>query len=187
MKISYNSPVVLTFALLSFGVLCLGHFHPEIVKTYFTAFGQGGHTTITGWSSMFLYVFGHANLDHFVGNMMLFLLLGPVLEEKYGSWLLAGMIAVTAIATSLANAYFLPTGIIGASGIVFMMIILVSITNVRDGSIPLTLILVSVLYVGREVSLVTNADNISRFAHIFGGGMGGVLGLLVGPLKKVSS
>ncbi|MDY4507258.1 MAG: rhomboid family intramembrane serine protease [Candidatus Faecousia sp.] len=33
----------------------------------------------------FTHVFGHVGFDHFLGNAMCLLLIGPMLEEKYGS------------------------------------------------------------------------------------------------------
>ena len=53
------------------------------------------------------------------------------------------MILVTALLTALLNAVFFNTGLLGASGIVFMLILLSSCANIRAGEIPLTLILVA--------------------------------------------
>ena len=35
---------------------------------------------------LFTHVLGHVDWEHFIGNMMYILLLGPMLEEKYGSY-----------------------------------------------------------------------------------------------------
>jgi len=60
---------------------------------------------------------------------------------------------------------------------VFMMIVLSSLSGMRDGGIPLTLVLVMVLYLGGEVvAAVTQADNVSQLTHIVGGLCGAVLG-----------
>ena len=54
----------------------------------------------------------------------------------------------------------------------------VSPPQLRDGYIPITLILVLVLYLGNEIvdGLVLN-DNVSQLTHIIGGVCGAVLGL----------
>jgi hypothetical protein len=122
MRITYNSPVVLTYAFASLAVLGLTALAPGLMGL----FASSGNLADPG---NILYIFAHANLMHFAANMMLFLLLAPLIEEKYGSpWFLL-MIAATAIATSVLNAVFFHSGIIGASGIVFMLIILSSITT----------------------------------------------------------
>ncbi|MCJ8346734.1 rhomboid family intramembrane serine protease, partial [bacterium] len=126
-------------------------------------------------------IFGHANWGHLAGNFSLILLIGPLLEEKYGSWSLLQMIFATAIFTSILNIAFLDTGAYGASGIVFMLILLSSMANFKEGEIPLTFLLVAVLYVGEEVLNSFKADNISQFGHILGGFCGACFGFF---LKK---
>jgi len=93
------------------------------------------------------------------------------------------MILITAIITGLLNLAFYNTGLIGASGIAFMLIILSSITNYKNGDIPITFILVMVLYLGKEFMNSTETDNISQFAHIIGGILGSVFGFVIN--KKV--
>ena len=111
--------------------------------------------------------------------MLLILLLGPMLEEKYGSKLMLEMIAITAFVTGLINNIFFTTGLLGASGIVFMMIILASMASAQEGRIPLTLIVALVIYLGQEVvaGLFTK-DQISQLTHIIGGICGVIFGRL---------
>jgi uncharacterized membrane protein YdcZ (DUF606 family) len=71
----------------------------------------------------------------------------------------------------------------GASGVVFMMILLASFTNFSEGEIPLTFILILILYIGREVFNSFRQDNISEFAHIIGGLCGSLFGFFR-PAKK---
>ena len=103
-----------------------------------------------------------------------------MLEEKYGSKLLFEMMFITAVITGLANNMLFPTGLLGARGIVFMMIILSSVTSVKEGKIPLTLIVVVILYLGEQVAAgIFSADNISQLTHIVGGVCGGVFGMMM--------
>ena len=46
---------------------------------------------------LFGHVLGHADLDHFLNNMLLFLVIGPPMEEKYGSIPLLKAIILTAL------------------------------------------------------------------------------------------
>lgn len=177
-RISYNAPVVLTFALLAVGVFILNSVVSDnVIRTWFTA-KPWLHRT-GDYLGLVTHIFGHASWEHLLGNFMLILLLGPLLEERYGSTKLLGMILVTALVTGLINLAFFSTGLLGASGIVFMMILLASTANIRQGTIPLTFIAVAVIYLGGEiVRAVRNEDQISQMAHLIGGVVGAVFGFL---------
>jgi GlpG protein len=125
------------------------------------------------------HVFGHASIAHLLGNMMFLLLIGPLMEERYGSKHLLAMIAIVALLTGILNVLFFPKGLLGASGIVFMLIILSSFNNLKQGYIPLTFILVFLIYLAKEVYLeFTVQDNVSHFAHILGGSLGSIYGFM---------
>ena len=186
-KIDYNSPVVLSFVIISFISLILGYItNGYTTQTFFCVYRSSLLNPLT-YLRLFTYVLGHANLSHFVGNMTLFLVIGPMLEEKYGSRNLLIMFAITALVTALLELIIFPSGgLVGASGIVFMMIILSSVTSVKDGTIPLTMILVAFFYLGDQIITgLFTADNVSQSAHILGGIMGGIFGFYpVGGRKR---
>jgi membrane associated rhomboid family serine protease len=102
-----------------------------------------------------------------------------MLEEKYGWRVLLIMMALTALATAILNSLLFNTGLLGASGIAFMLILLSSFTNLRSGRIPLTFILVAFLFIGSEFANSFRPDNISQFAHILGGAAGTLFGFLI--------
>ena len=78
----------------------------------------------------FTHVLGHSGWDHFIGNMAYLLLLGPMLEEKYSSKKVLGVILVTAFVTALINYILFPQiAICGARGVVFAMILMTSFTT----------------------------------------------------------
>ena len=124
--------------------------------------------------------------------MTLFLLLGPLLEEKYGSKNLLEMMGIAAVVASIVQMVFIPNVMhLGASGLVFMMIILTSAVNIREGGIPLTMILVILIYIGAEIwDAFTLNDNISHVTHIVGGVCGAIFGIIYAKdpkLKEESS
>ena len=177
-RIQYNSPVVLTFALLSLGALALG-------------WATGGWTTLhlfcvyraplsdpLTYARLVGHVLGHSGYAHYLSNMMLLLVVGPPLEEKYGSRRLLLCVLVTALISGLVQFLFFPkTALLGASGIVVILILLSSLSGMRAGAIPLTLILVAALYLGGEVvDAVTLRDNVSQLTHVVGGLCGACLG-----------
>lgn len=134
--------------------------------------------------TLFTHVLGHASWEHLIGNLTFVLLVGPIIEEKYGSKLTLLMMLVTAFMTGIFNILFFHTGLLGASGIVFMFILLVSFTNSKSGEIPVTFILIAILFIGKEVIQSLQNDQISQFAHIMGGICGSVFGFLTRPGKS---
>lgn len=179
LRLKYNAPVVLTFALIS-GILLL--ISQNIQSTEFWLYfstGRGGLLHPSTWLSMFLYVLGHASIEHYVNNMMFFLLVGPVIEEKYGSMNTLFIILITAFTTALFNMIFSSDRLTGASGVVFCFIILASMTSFSKGEIPLTMIVVLALYLGQEVyNMIFTQDNVSQLAHIVGGIIGAIYGFI---------
>lgn len=180
LKVKYNSPVVLTFALLCAATLAINYLTKGAGNQMLFVVRRGALTDPLTYVRLFTHVLGHSSLEHYAGNMMLFLLLGPMLEEKYGSRDLILVIVCTAFVTGLLHVILSPnTGLLGASGVVFAFIILASMTSFQAGEIPLTLILVVVMYIGREVvNGLSVRDNISQMAHIVGGISGGVCGYM---------
>ncbi len=208
MRITYNSPVVLTYTLICTIIILLDTPFSTTAISNGKAVAQAG-TVCTNffmvypfgtammdlynpltYFRLFSHALGHAGWEHLVGNFTFILLLGPILEEKYGSKMTITMIFITAFSTGLLNAFFFQSGLLGASGIVFMMILLVSFTNAKRGTIPLTFILIALLFLGKEVySAVFVNNQTSEFAHIIGGLFGGFFGYMMHnmPEKKIHS
>ena len=181
MKIRYNAPVTLTFFILCLTVLLLD----LLTGTAFTAnlFSIPGQAVFKfsdplHYVRLFTHVVGHISFVHFIGNFSFILLLGPILEEKYGSASLLFMMLITALVTGLLNVAFSRVGLLGASGIVFMMILLASFTNIRQGEIPLTFILIILMYLTGEIAKSFEKNSISEFAHIAGGVCGSLFGFI---------
>ncbi|MBK9567780.1 MAG: rhomboid family intramembrane serine protease [Saprospiraceae bacterium] len=176
MKIKWNAPVVLTFALLCTGIYIADKFMLGKLMPLFTVYPSVDWTNPFSIISLVSHVAGHASLEHLLGNLTFILLLGPIIEEKYGSSRLFYMILITGLITGLINIFFFNTGLMGASGVVFMMILLVSFTNVNAGEIPVTFILVALLFVGKELLQSVEVNQIAESAHIIGGLCGSFFG-----------
>ena len=129
----------------------------------------------------FGHIIGHANWEHFIGNFMLLLVVGPLLEEKYGSSNLLFVVLATALVTGIVNYIFFPhVQLLGASGVVFAFILLSALTSFKEGTIPLTFLIVAVLYIGQEIySGLFVQDNVANLTHILGGIVGAVLGFVM--------
>ena len=171
-KITWNSPVILSFALIS--LIALGLNAITNGTTNYLIFSVYGGSLLNPlfYLRLFTHVLGHADLSHYMNNMLLFLLVGPML----GIFMAKGF--AKALVTGIAHIIIAPnTMLLGASGVVFAFILLSAVTGSKEG-IPLTFIIVAVLYIGTQVyEGVFNVDNVSQLTHIIGGIIGGVFGM----------
>ena len=178
--LQYNSPVVLTFFFISFIVLLInwiskGKSNNALFSTY-----RSSILNPMTYIRLFTHIFGHLNWSHFMNNFLYILLIGPMVEEKYGSINLLIMIAITALVTGIINNLFSNYRLLGASGIVFMLIILSSLVNIQSGKIPITLILIFIFYIANEIiSGIFKKDNVSHMGHLVGAICGCVYGFYI--------
>ena len=178
-KFQYNAPVILTMTLVSALVLILNAITGGAANKLLFSVYRTRLLDPLQYLRLFTYVLGHANYSHFIGNFTIILLVGPMLEEKYGSVPLLKMMAMTAFVTGLIQIIFFPhTALLGASGIAFMLILLSSFANYQKGKIPITLILVALIYLSGEVitGITSPNDQISQIGHIIGGVCGTLFG-----------
>ena len=213
LRFAFNSPVVLVFALIccvatALDTLCSW----PSVQQGLTSLGIATHDrlcftvpffaawpwahfrsrSVLSWLRLVTHVFGHNSIEHLSGNMQLLLVVGPTCEEKYGSRVLMRLLVITAVASAATHMVFSAdaTVLMGASGVVFMLVAVNSFVNFRVGRVPLTSVLTALLFVGKELSAMrTNPKGgISFLAHLTGGVAGAVLGYLVnlGLARKVS-
>ena len=178
--VELSSPVTLGFAGLSLLALLLntltgGASNCALFSVY--RFSPGD---LLGYLRLVLHVLGHANFAHYAGNMSLLLVLGPLVEKQYGAGRYLIMIVITALVTGLAHIVLSPgTAALGASGVVFMLILLAAMAGRSGGKVPLTLIVVAVIYLGGELAGgLFGQDNVSQLAHIAGGVCGIVFGMI---------
>lgn len=177
-KIDYNAPFCLTFALLAMAAYVAAIFTDGwALRHIFSIPAGASFSDWTTYPRLFLHVLGHVSTQHLFANMTVLLLVGPMLEEMYGPRLLLGLAALTALITGLIMVLLLPGSLAGASGVVFALIILSSFANARSGAIPLTFLLICLIFVGGElIRALSQDDQIAQFAHIAGGILGGMAG-----------
>lgn len=177
-KITFNSPVVLGFIFISLAVLLLGFATLGVSNEVLFMTYHSSLTNPLTYIRFFTHVLGHGGWDHYIGNASFILLLGPMLEEKYGSKRIMQVILITAFVTGVVNYILFPNvALCGASGVVFAFILLTSFTSFRNGEIPLTFILVAVVFLGQQVyEGVVLTDDISNMSHVIGGIIGAVVG-----------
>ena len=177
---SYNSVVILSY----FFICLLVHILNVITKdkiNRFLVFRRGSLLNPMTYIRLIASGLCHKDWSHFRNNFITILLIGPLLEEKYGSINLLYMLIITTFVSSLVHLFIYDGGAIGASDNVYMLIVLCSIVNITDGKIPITLILIILFYVVDEIikQFSSKNDNISHDSHIVGAICGFIFGYFI--------
>ncbi len=177
-KITFNSPIILGFVGFSFVAMILNSVTGGLTNRLFFSVYRSSLINPLTYLRFFTHILGHNGWSHFIGNMSYILLIGPILEEKYGSWKILEVMIITALVTGLLHFIISPgVALCGASGVVFAFILMVSFTGFHEGEIPVTVILVALIYIGQQVAEgVFINDDISNVSHILGGLVGAVIG-----------
>ena len=178
---TFNAPATLCFALCSLAALGLSTLTGGASNRLVFSVYRSSFLSPMTYVRLLCHVLGHTSFSHYVSNIAFLLALGPIVEERYGSLRLLIMFAITAVVSGLFHMCFGGSAMLmGASGIVYMLIFLASTAGSRPGEIPLTLVGVAALYLTQEIFKgLFSADNISQLAHIVGGVCGAVMGLFL--------
>ena len=176
----YNSFVTLTFFFASFIVLILHYITECWSTTHIFSTERASLFNPLTYIRLFLHELGHVDFNHFSSNFLKILLLGPMIEEKYGSINFLIMILITAFITGIVNFIIGKYRLCGASNISFMLIVLSSIVNINEHKIPLTLVLIILFYIVEEIKnvITRKKDGISHIGHLTGAICGGILGFI---------
>lgn len=181
MKVKMNAPATVCISALCVITFILSTLTGGFVNSLLFSVYRSSLLSPLTWLRFFTHVYGHASLSHIAGNLTLFLLVGPIVEERFGTVKYLVLINITAVIIGLAQFVLFPsTGLLGLSGVVFMLIVLSAYGSSPNGTkeIPVTVILVIILWVGKEAAnALFQLDDISQFSHLLGGVCGFVFGL----------
>ena len=179
-QFDYNSKVIISYLILSLIAWLLNYLtRGKTNKIFFSSYRSSVWNPLT-YIRLFTHSIGHKDFDHLVGNFLYILLIGPMIEEKYGSFPLLAMFLGTSLIIALFNILTSKRAILGASGNVYMLIVLSSFSNISEGKIPITLILICIFYVVSEMkkSIIEGNKKIYHDGHLLGALCGGVFGFL---------
>ena len=175
MRVTVNAPFSILFSIATIALYFLFQADGTIPRML-TLYGEFDFQNWQWYVSLVGYTMGHASIPHLIGNISIVLLVGPFIEKRWGTKRLAIMAGITALVTALIHILFWDHSLIGASGIVFMMIVLSSLVELKGKEIPLTFILIVLLFIGQEIRGSFGEDQVSQFAHITGGVLGTIFG-----------
>lgn len=176
--LQYNSKLILTYFFVCLVALALNYItHDKTNKLFFSTYRSSPFNPLT-YVRLVGHVIGHTSWSHFSNNFVYILLVGPMLEEKFGTENLLLMMVITAVVVGVLNSFRKYTRLEGASSIVFMFITLSSFVNLQDGKIPLTLVLICLFHVVDEFLDIGKKDGVSHMGHIIGAICGCVFGFI---------
>lgn len=160
------APLTFTFAIASFlalvaNALTRGQLH-SLFSAYFTAFSDP-----LMYARLLSKAFMHANFIHYLRNFSAILILGPIVERRFGSLRLLLMMAATSFITGIVHVSFTRDAMLmGASSITYMLIILACFVNVRERRVPIAALAVGLFYLAAEFwNALTLNDNIAHISH----------------------
>lgn len=180
-KFDYNAPIILTYFFICLIILIIDKLCKEkFSATFFTTYKNDSLLNPLTYFKLVSHSLGHADWDHLYSNFIKILLIGPLIEEKYGSINLLIAMVLTSLIIGIVNRLLGKGGILGASGVAYMLIILSSFVNMENGKIPITLTLIILFFVVDEVIKLfrRKKDGVSHLGHVTGAICGIVLGIL---------
>lgn len=180
-KIQYNAIVILSYFFICLVILILDKLvQGRLVNSLFSTGRNDSLLNPLTYFKLISHSLGHSSWDHLYNNFLKILLIGPLIEEKYGSLNLLIMIILTSLVIGIINRIFSKNRILGASGIAYMLIVLCSFVNIESGKIPITVVLIILFFVVDEIInlLKRKKDGISHLGHITGAVCGIILGIL---------
>ena len=169
-QFDYNSKVIITYL-----IICIISWILNLItrgksnKLFFENYRSSPLNPLT-YVRLFTHSIGHRDWDHLVNNFLIILLIGPMIEEKYGSINLIIMFLITSLVTAIFNLIFSNYSILGASGNVYMLIVLSSFSNIQEGKIPLTVVLICIFYVIGEIkrTITERKSKVYHDGHLIG-------------------
>jgi len=194
MRFHFNAPLTHGFALVSVAVMALSQLSGGASTQYlFSVYAPQSPWDLLTLIRIVTHVLGHSSWDHLWANVSILVLLGPLLEERYGTRPLFYMMLTTAVLTGLAHIIVSvlpssvqpPSHLLGASGIVFMCMFLASVSTIRAGEIQMSFLVVILMYVLREGVVSASTDGVSHLTHLIGGVCGAAFGFIIANAQPV--
>ena len=182
LKFHYDSPVMLSFALITLIIFVLdacalkGKLKDMWLLAPTAAGGQFpfSFSDFPSILRLFIHVFGYSQSEVLICNLIFILLLGPQMEERYGSVIIGIMIFVSSLFSGVLNACFCKNAVCGAEPVVFMLILLWTMMQLSRSKISASAIAVIALFIAMLVSR-KNPNGLVGVSVIVAGGLCGSL------------
>ena len=202
-KVAYDAPVTLTFVIVCAIIFLLNMLLAKSGKAAGLEGLLASPTTQAGslpfivkqplsYLRLLLYIFGSGQAGGGVvggapvlfTNLILIMLLGPAMEERYGSVIIGIMIFVSALFSGVLNACFCEASLVGAVPVVSMMIFLNAFMSFSKKKFPLSFAAVMIFFV--LLQIFSGAGAVKIIICIAGGLCGSLFAFLTSPKVKAS-
>lgn len=191
---AYDAPVTLTFAFISIAfylvnqLICKGALDKLFLASPTGSSGAlaFNRADFLSYIRLVFYVFGSRDFSQLMANVIFILLLGPEIEERYGSVIIGIMLAVTTVFSGVLNACFCLESLKGSSAIVLMMIFLNSFITFSKKKIPLSVVAVFAFFILREFFDKNPNGAVGIIINLAGGLCGSLFAFLASPKAKAS-
>ncbi len=194
-KVAYDAPVTLSFVIVCALIFLLNILLAKGGKTLGLEKFLASPTNQAGllpfivkqpvsYLRLLLYIFGSeaGTASVLFTNLILIMLLGPAMEERYGSVIIGIMIFVSALFSGVLNACFCETSLVGAVPVVSMMIFLNAFMSFSKKKFPLSFAAAMIFFVLLQVS--SGAGAVKIIICIAGGLCGSLFAFLTSPKMK---
>lgn len=200
-KVAYDAPVTLSFVIICALIFLLNMLLAKsgkavgFEKIFASPTSQSGvlpfiPSSPISYVRLFFYIFGSggaagaaaAGASVLFTNLILIMLLGPAMEERYGSVIIGIMIFVSALFAGVLNACFCQACLVGAVPLVSMMIFLNAFMSFSKKKFPLSFAAVMVLFV--LLQIFSGSGAVQIIICIAGGLCGSLFAFLTSPKMK---
>lgn len=192
LKFVYDAPVTLSFALAVLVIFILDTFAFKgklsgqwlLSPTAAGGFLPFAFSDFASILRLFLHVFGYTDPSFLLCNLIFVLLLGPAMEERYGSVIIGIMIFVAALFSGVLYACFCKVPACGAEPIVFMLVLLCTMMHLSRSKVSASSLVVIALFIGMLV-LRKNMNGVIGVVIIAAGGLcGSLFAFLTSPKAR---
>jgi membrane associated rhomboid family serine protease len=186
-RLSIEAPVVVGFAFCCVGLHVLNMTVMPGVSKFFGVDDFFSLLSPMQYIRLVSHIFAHDGIPHLRGNMTNLLLVGPSAEAYFGSKETLAIMLAVAVSSGLAHIFLgrAYSRQLGASGVVFALILLNSLVSAKSGKIPLSFVLTAFLWTSEEVwKLFFGRDGVSHHAHLVGAIVGTMAGYIIQKRKE---
>ena len=192
-KFSYDSPVALSFAIITVLVYLLNTLvlKGKIDSFFYAPTAASGEFAFNfkeaaSYLRLVLYQFGYFDLYFLFRDLIIILLLGQILEERYGSVIMGLMMFFSSLFSGVLNACFCTGKIYGAASIVIMMVFLNTLTSISKKNVSILSVATIALVVCSEFFTKSHGF-LGVIVSVAGGLCGSLFAFLASPKARAAT
>lgn len=182
-SVSFDSPVGLVLVILLVVMAIIERLVPSIDWLFVCPCKAGNsaafdYRNVADYFRILLYPFGFSSWNQLTANLVFILLLFPKIESVFGKLFSSMLVLITVAFAGVICVCFSNSVIYGTSGIVCMLLILAIFISADKRQIPLSYILLAVIYFAREIVSIIDTNTIEVFCHFAGSLASSLVGIL---------